>query len=389
MYQKYMDNEQFNFQINRFLEPYEKDSAVQKVIAQTVVQIKNRQDWYEAWNQLAIKTAQKATATQQMKDYGLASAYYQLADFFLTEQDERKQATYQGYVDNFYHSIDTTNLIFEDVPYQKGILPVVRINHPHAQRTLLFHGGFDSYLEEMLRLVFQYGLADQLPNYNFVLFEGPGQGRALRSGLALTSKWEEPVGYLLDYYQLEAADLLGMSLGGYLSVRAAAKDHRIRRVIAYDAMLSLSDALVMKLPQASQYLDHLDDPQIATSFNDFLVKLSNNNVDLAFKMQKGMDITLTKQPVDFVKEALNYTLEGVLDEVTADVLLLGGTKDLYVPAAVTLKEAAGLVNARSLTVKILTEASGGARHCQVGDKKLAFQTLTEFLSSNNLMTNKN
>lgn len=63
----------------------------------------------------------------------------------------------------------------------------------------------------------------ELTNYNFILFEGPGKGLAQRSGLHLTPKWEDPVGYLIDYYNLESVDLLGMSLGGYLSLRAAAK----------------------------------------------------------------------------------------------------------------------------------------------------------------------
>ena len=265
-------------------------------------------------------------------------------------------------------------------------MPVARINHPNADRTLIFHGGFDSYLEELISLTLKRGLYKELTNYNFILFEGPGQGLALRSGLPLTPKWEDPVGYLIDYYNLESVDLLGMSLGGYLSLRAAAKEHRIRRVIAFDVMYNIQDALVMKYLQVLETINHLDDSKVANEFNNFLLKISKNNVDLAFKLYRGMDITMTKQPIDFVKQALEYTLEGIMDEVRSDTLLIGCTKDLYVPANVAAKEAAQLVNARSLTLKILTEKTGGERHCQAGYPEIAMQIIIEFLSPNNLMT---
>lgn len=386
MYRIYTDNEQFNFQVNRFLADYDNNPEMHSLIIDTVQKIHNFDDWFEAWSKLAISAEKNASKTQKSNDYGLASTYYRMADFFLNEKDERKEAIYEGYKKNFYKSVDTSNLIFEDVKYKNGFMPVARINHPNADRTLIFHGGFDSYLEELISLTLKRGLYKELTNYNFILFEGPGQGRALRSGLPLTPKWEDPVGYLIDYYNLESVDLLGMSLGGYLSLRAAAKEHRIRRVIAFDVMFNIQDALVMKYPQVLETINHLDDSKVANEFNNFLLKISKNNVDLAFKLYRGMDITMTKQPIDFVKQALEYTLEGIMDEVRSDTLLIGCTKDLYVPANVAAKEAAQLVNARSLTLKILTEKTGGERHCQAGYPEIAMQIIIEFLSSNNLMT---
>lgn len=86
MYKIYIDNEQFNFQVNLFL-----------------------------------------------------------ADFFKWERrTKRSNSIYEELKRIFYKSLDISNLIFEDVKYKNGFMAVARINHPNADRTLIFHDGFDS-----------------------------------------------------------------------------------------------------------------------------------------------------------------------------------------------------------------------------------------------------
>ena len=376
MYRKYMSNEQFNFQVNRFMEPYYDDLKVQNVIQEAVSHITNQENWYQTWYDLGNQT-------EKLNQYDLASAYFQLADFFLSEEDERKKETYRRFSEDYYKSIDTSQLIFDKVPYGAGSMPVVRLNHKNATKTILFHGGFDSYMEEIIRLTLSQGLYDTLPDYNFILFEGPGQGVCVRTGVPLTSEWEKPVGALLDYYHIEEADILGMSLGGYLATRAAAYEPRIKKVLAFDVMYDMADALIMKMPGADKIIPNLTgNVALQEKFNDTLIEKAKNNVDLAFKMRKGMDITFAKRPVDFVMEATKYSMDGKLDRITQDVLLIGCSKDLYVPADTAAKEALQLTNARSITSKVFTERSGGERHCQVGDKPLAAKCIISFLNGN-------
>ena len=74
--------------------------------------------------------------------------------------------------------------------------------------------------------------------YDVILFEGPGQGAALRrSSLYMTYEWEKPVAAVLDYFQLSDVTLVGVSLGGYLAPRAAAFEERITRLVAFDVFL--------------------------------------------------------------------------------------------------------------------------------------------------------
>ena len=54
--------------------------------------------------------------------------------------------------------------------------------------------------------------------------------------LPMTHEWEKPVAAVLDYIEAENVTLIGMSLGGYLALRAASLEPRIKRVIAYNVM---------------------------------------------------------------------------------------------------------------------------------------------------------
>lgn len=61
------------------------------------------------------------------------------------------------------------------------------------------------------------------------------------------------------------------------------------------------------------------------------------------------------------------------------MLLLAGNQDLYVPTSTIALVAKKLVNAKSVTQFLFTEKSGGERHCQVGNKQIAFEKIISFL----------
>ena len=93
------------------------------------------------------------------------------------------------------------------------------------------HDGYDSFMEELLH-VMQYLTQ---AGYEVILFEGPGQGAAIREhNLIFMHEWEHPVTAVIDYFDLNDVTLIGISLGGYLSLRAAAFEPRISRVVCYD-----------------------------------------------------------------------------------------------------------------------------------------------------------
>jgi alpha-beta hydrolase superfamily lysophospholipase len=69
--------------------------------------------------------------------------------------------------------------------------------------------------------------------YCVIGFDGPGQGAALRKfGLPITYQWEKSVKSVLDYFHLDDVTIIGISMGGWFCLRAAAFESRITRVIA-------------------------------------------------------------------------------------------------------------------------------------------------------------
>lgn len=373
MYQNYHTDEQFNFQINRFIEPFYENETVQADVYAAAKHITDVKSWISVWMALGQKA-------NDAKQYALSSAYYQLADFFVGEDDPIKAQTYSLFNSNYYQSIDKSQIEFDQIPYQNGKIPVAIIRQVGATKTLVFHGGFDSYLEELIRLVLTHCIGS-LKSYNFVLFEGPGQGMSLKSGLPMTYQWELPVKAVLDYYNIEEADLMGMSLGGYLSMRAGAFEPRIKKVIAFDVYYSMMDSLTMKLPDKAVNAVHkINNPVIAALVNRKIMAATQNDVDMAFKIQKGNEVMHTKKPSDLIKAISQFTMAGIEDKITQDVLLLAGDHDMYVPTATVDDVVKSLINAKSVTTYLFDQVSGGERHCQVGNKQIAFDKIIHFLA---------
>jgi len=374
MYKNYTNQEQFDFQINRFMEPYKSDENVQQIISSVASSIVNLETWYAEW----FKVAKKAEGNGQ---FGLASAFYQLADFYLLEKDSRKKQTYELFKKTYYNSISMTNIDLVEVPYENGYLPTAVFKNDHAKETLIVHGGFDSYLEELMRLMISYDFVENLKSYQIILFEGPGQGQALRTGLPLDSEWEKPVGTILDYFNLENADLMGMSLGGFLSARAAAFEPRIKRVVLYDVMLNMSESLTMKVPYMRQYLGKNLDMRERKLIEEKMLLIQKKDKSIDFLVQKAKDILKVKSSSDLLEKLGKFNMDGNWDKIKQDVLLIGGTNDMYVPKDTLAKEMLLMENARSLTGKLFTESSGGERHCQVGDKELIMPFIIQFLQN--------
>lgn len=123
--------------------------------------------------------------------------------------------------------------------------------------TLLVGGGFDSNYEECMHC---FGFPALERGYNVILYEGPGQPTLLHTQkVGFIHDWERVVTPIMDYLFEHRKDtmafidptkvgLIGMSLGGFLSLRAAAFEPRLAAVIAIDGVYSFLECDLGAMP---------------------------------------------------------------------------------------------------------------------------------------------
>lgn len=245
-----------------------------------------------------------------------------------------------------------------------------------ATKTLLVFGGYDSYMEEMLKMMKFMKEID----YNIIVFDGPGQGTALKNGLKFIHNWEKPISTVIDYFKLDRVSLVGASWGGYLAMRAAAFEKRIDKVVAFNIFYCGLDALKMGMPEETyQSMMQLVDRNEVDQVNSLLEKMMAHNIDLHWKITKGIENTGESTPFDLIKNFEKHTMHGIGPFINQDVILLAGEDDQYVPISRLAQIQQELVNAASITTKVFTKETGGEQHCQAGHRELAFNEMKKFL----------
>lgn len=164
-----------------------------------------------------------------------ATGYMRVAEFFTPPRSAAKAERYRRYRELFDTLVAGTGVVRHDVPFAGAFLPAYLLptTRRAAAGTVLVHGRFDSVIEEFYPIWQRVAAA----GFDVIAFEGPGQGGARTlSGLTFDHDWEKPVGAVLDHFRLERAALVGISMGGYWALRAAGREPRIDRVVAWPAV---------------------------------------------------------------------------------------------------------------------------------------------------------
>jgi pimeloyl-ACP methyl ester carboxylesterase len=354
-----------NFQLNRW---HSLGYAHFGDLLQAAQRIKTLDDW----KGVMVSLAKEAEAEERWMN---AAFYYRAAEFFTLPSDPDKKVLYDQFTNIFYtktFAVESFERLL--VPYEQTHLPAIRVPSalPGCKGTIVMHGGFDSFIEEF------YSLAVYFSNHGFdvILFEGPGQGAALKKfGLPLTYQWEKPVKAVLDYFHLDDVTLLGISMGGWLCFRAAAYEPRIRLVIAlsiafdYMQIPSLPIQLLVKVLMQSRGL------------MDYLARFKMNaNYQERWGINNLMYITKTTTPMDATDVLLQFNEHNLHSElVKQDVLILTGSEDHFIPLKMHYKQVNALKKAKSVTGRIFTKADQAQNHCQIGNIGLALDVMEKWI----------
>jgi pimeloyl-ACP methyl ester carboxylesterase len=329
-----------------------------------------------SWEAELIGLGEKALSENRMVQ---AVAYFRMAEFFMFENNPRKLEIYLKARTLFYQHyaalFENGLIVRKRVPYENYQLPVwiAQPKKEPAKDIILLHGGNDSYMEEFLPMV----LYLQESGYAVYLFEGPGQGEVLREqNLPFTHEWEKPVGKILDEFNLDNVTIIGLSLGGMLAPRAAAFEKRIKRVVAWSIFPNFLDILISTRKKNLQRIIRSLLKFKTQSLINFILERQMEKDPLAkWGVKHGMYNMGVDSAYEYLRTADHFQITNIAHLIDQHFLLLGASKDHFIPVEFYKKEIDSLINVRSMTYRLFTEKEKAENHCNVGNTRLVLDTI--------------
>ncbi|MDJ0756144.1 MAG: alpha/beta fold hydrolase [Ardenticatenaceae bacterium] len=219
--------------------------------------------WAPAWLDMAARVEDKACAAaaaghavSAREAYLRASTYYRTALFGLGVDDPRLKATGHKLRRCFAEAAQRFDPPFEpvEIPFEDKKLPGYFLR-PSAdgkpRSTLIMIGGGETYNEE---LYFWTGEAGLKRGWNVLTVDLPGQGWTVHQGMTYRHDTESPfssiVEYLVSRDDVDPKRIVsyGISLGGYLVLRAAAYEKRLAAIALSTPMFDVHKWAVDGLP---------------------------------------------------------------------------------------------------------------------------------------------
>ena len=364
-YHDFHKDQAFNFQLNRWYSMGYARFKDMEVVGQKI-------NSFEEWKIEMLKLAEIAVSEGRLMN---AAFFYRAAEFFITREDPDKELLYSKFIDYFYKVFKDDEVKKYEVPYNNTFLPAIRIQPVDREKrgTVVLHGGFDSFMEELYSMMRYFTDHD----YEVIAFEGPGQGAARRKcGLAFDYEWEKPARAILDHFKLRDVTWFGVSMGGWLGLRAAAFESRIKRVIASSVFFDVN--------QYTNFVGQLLAKQCFRHFRNFtnnaMVRKMKKNLMYSWFSNNLMYITDKKVPIEAFDILLQLNEENLHSElVKQDVLILTGRKDHMVPFKMHNIQVKALNNAKSVTARVFIKEENAQNHCQVGNVGLVLDVVIKWI----------
>ena len=322
----------------------------------------NREDWVESFaaegKRLCTIAETAAGCSHQRtagESYLRAFTYFRCAELMLPPTDPRKAALYDQTISCFPLGLNYAGYLYEaiSIPWEgrqlAGWLFKPAENEGVSTPCVIFLSGADALPEQNFFRGVQWLTARGLA---CLLLNGPGQGGAIRlQGLTTVPDYERPVtaavNYLLGRGDIDGnrLGLMGVSMGGYYVMRAAAFEHRFRGIVVWGAMYSIYEDLWQHYPPLR--------PQLRW-------------------------ITGSKDDADAATKLSTFTLKGLLENVRTPVLIVHGAKDEMVP----LDSAQRTFNELRISDKqlhIYRANDGGERHINIDNWSQVIPSMADWL----------
>lgn len=369
LYQLHPD-QSVNFQMNRFYN-WSNDPQMLDEMKKAGESIHSYNDYIKSFITLGKEALKK---DEKLK----AALYFRGAEFFIPEGGPNKQELRKQFIslNNEYYGVTKEQHYL--IPYGEGFLSAYRFTPENSKGTIVFLNGFDGYIEECTRVYMVFKDA----GYDTIAFDGPGQGTVLEDyHVPMTYEWEKPVKSVLDYFGLDDVTVIGGSLGGYLALRTAAYEKRVKRAICYDILPDFFSVVMRQVPSEvrdkfKNWILHGTGKKI---MNALIKQMMQKSLMLEWGLTQGMHVMGCDSPYDFLRETVLFNTADFSPLITQDVLLLAGQDDHYVPIDQLPEQIKTLTNVRSLTARMFTAKESAGGHCQLGNIGLAVKVMLNWI----------
>lgn len=336
------------------------------------------ESWYDGWDKRAGRVLSRADAdlgsghlVSAREAYLRASTYFRMAEFYLhgNAEDPRILATSRASQQAYARAARLAGPTWEqvEIPYEGTTLPgyFYKVDDSGRPRpTLIFHGGFDSSVEEL----FYFGAAAAVRRgYNCLTFDGPGQGAPVREGkLPFRHDWEKVVTPAVDYAlsrpEVDGGKLalMGMSLGGYLAARAAAFEHRFHAAVFFDGVYDLYQAFRNLLPKEAVRLYEAGDE---ARFDAVIRERMQGDTALRWLVTQGLWSFGVSSFADFAMASKKMTLQGIAHQIRCPCLVMEAEGDMFFRGQPQVVYDALRAPKR---LARFTSEDGAENHCQSG-----------------------
>lgn len=314
---------------------------------------KGTEAFFDSWGQMAdqlVELGRECEAAghgaSASEKYLRATAYYVTAERMQSRHYEPRWTMYRKMLDTMQDAVRAGNLNCEyvEIPYGDASFPGLYVKgHGEGPRpTVVFCNGLDS-IKECIFLAIRDTFA--VRGISVLMIDHPGVGEALRlRGMPAIHDSERWAGAAVDYLETRSdvdhdkIGVIGWSLGGYYSPRAACYEKRFKLCVAWGANHNWGELQKRRLAREG-------DRPVPHYWDHVMWVWGKDNMD------------------DFMEYSQNISLEGHMQNMTVPYLITHGGHDRQIPLEYAHKSHEQAVNCPDLELKIFTQREGGVEHC--------------------------
>ncbi|KAJ5359750.1 alpha/beta-hydrolase [Penicillium cataractarum] len=354
----------------------------------------NEDDWVHEWQKAAERALSNAEHSESVKNqksayhgYLRASNYFRTAEFFRREnvdEDKVSHFLHERSEASFEAAMKLSTFTYEsiNISYEGTSLPAYFVspdNTKKPRRTIVLNGGYDSIMSEGW---FAIGAAALERGYNFLAFDGPGQGAAIRrQHLHFRPDWENVLTPVIDYaltrveIDANAIVIFGWSMGGYLVARGATREHRARAIILDDGVYDFGSAFRAHQPS---FIQALVEKRHDSIYNWIFHCVQSFSTGIRWALRNGKWTFGVESAADLIRAVNKYTLEGISQDIVTPCLILDAENDHFLKGQPEILRRN--LNCEHQLVSLRAD-EGGDAHCHPGASFRLHQVIFDFLES--------